>query len=703
MYIINGTAGDDSLLGTEYADSISGLDGNDYLTGEDGGDILQGGAGSDQLYGGAGNDTLDGGGGTGNTLDGGAGSDTYIVSSNGGQSFIYNFDHQAGDVDTVFFTDTDLTSLHCTYINGAMVLTWGNGNQLNLYGQPFMGESALHFRIRPDAGASAYADYTPAQFLEQILIHVDSSDPSPTFSHYAEQVQGTAGDDILNLSGGNDTVSGGGGNDALGGDEGDDVLDGGSGQNVLSGGAGNDLYIVRSDGRQDLIYNYDTMPGDADTVLFTDVDLQSLHCRVVQGDMVLSWGNGNQLTLSGQLSSPDTAVHFRIKPHAGAADYLDYTPAQFIEQVLMHLDDAGYVGSSLSEQVQASASDDILRMDGGNDMAAGGSGNDDINGGDGNDSLNGEAGDDMLYGDAGNDTLDGGSGSNWLEGGQGDDVFMVHSDGRQDWIYANNKGAGDTDTVCFSDVALADMQMSLEDGALLLSWAGGNAVRMEQFGSAPAIDTFSLKLAAADAGPTSLSFEQLLAHKALHLADGGISQVFTAYGERVVGGNGDDVLMLLDGDNWADGADGNDNLFSGSGADELYGGSGNDVLDSGDGTDLLDGGAGDDILAGKNGNDVLRGGKGYDYLWLGDGDDTVLVAAGDGYDQLHGDGGGEDTLVFEALLRSSVTASRVGDDLQLFYGEGDEIYIMGQFDPAGAIEQFRFADGSYSAAELIGV
>ncbi len=72
---INGTAGDDELLGTPGADVINGRAGDDTLTGRAGDDTLNGGAGDDQLDGGAGSDVLNGGRGD-DILNGGAGSDT---------------------------------------------------------------------------------------------------------------------------------------------------------------------------------------------------------------------------------------------------------------------------------------------------------------------------------------------------------------------------------------------------------------------------------------------------------------------------------------------------------------------------------------------------------------------------------------------------------------------------------------------------
>ena len=60
---VNGTAGNDNLIGTANPDSISGLAGNDTLNGGANDDSLLGGDGNDVLIGGTGSDTLIGGNG----------------------------------------------------------------------------------------------------------------------------------------------------------------------------------------------------------------------------------------------------------------------------------------------------------------------------------------------------------------------------------------------------------------------------------------------------------------------------------------------------------------------------------------------------------------------------------------------------------------------------------------------------------------
>ena len=71
------------------------------------------------------------------------------------------------------------------------------------------------------------------------------------------------------------------------------------------------------------------------------------------------------------------------------------------------------------------------------------------------------------------------------------------------------------------------------------------------------------------------------------------------------GGEGNDVLMGMGGDDHLSGGAGNDVLFGGAGNDTLLGGHGNDVLLGGSGNDTLTGGAGNDILIGGSGVDTF--------------------------------------------------------------------------------------------------
>jgi Ca2+-binding RTX toxin-like protein len=71
---LNGTPGNDSLIGLGGSDVISGSQGDDTLNGGAGNDNLRGGSGNDRLIDRSGNNTLTGGNGD-DSLRGGSGAD----------------------------------------------------------------------------------------------------------------------------------------------------------------------------------------------------------------------------------------------------------------------------------------------------------------------------------------------------------------------------------------------------------------------------------------------------------------------------------------------------------------------------------------------------------------------------------------------------------------------------------------------------
>jgi Ca2+-binding RTX toxin-like protein len=84
--MIDGGAGNDTIVGGELDDTIHGGAGNDSIMGMGGADHLFGDAGNDQLIGGADDDTLDGGDGA-DLLAGEVGNDSLI--GHGGSDSIY--------------------------------------------------------------------------------------------------------------------------------------------------------------------------------------------------------------------------------------------------------------------------------------------------------------------------------------------------------------------------------------------------------------------------------------------------------------------------------------------------------------------------------------------------------------------------------------------------------------------------------------
>jgi len=112
--------------------------------------------------------------------------------------------------------------------------------------------------------------------------------------------------------------------------------------------------------------------------------------------------------------------------------------------------------------------------------------------------------------------------------------------------------------------------------------------------------------------------------------------------DRINAGAGDDYVDGGADDDEIDGGDGDDTLYGGSGKDTIAGGDGDDFIDGGSGDDEIDGGDGDDYVEGGSGKDTISGGLGNDYLSGGSGDD--ILDGGDGADTLVG-GSGNDTYV----------------------------------------------------------
>jgi Ca2+-binding RTX toxin-like protein len=103
---LQGTAGDDTLIGSAAGNELRGNDGNDTIDGGGGGDDIQGGSGNDTLTGGAGQDAL----------SGERGDDT-LNSSDAGP----DLDQCGIGTDTVSGDALDLVFADCETVNGATI------------------------------------------------------------------------------------------------------------------------------------------------------------------------------------------------------------------------------------------------------------------------------------------------------------------------------------------------------------------------------------------------------------------------------------------------------------------------------------------------------------------------------------------------------------------------------------------------------
>ena len=285
MADIDGTTGDDSLLGTEENDTIRGLAGNDFILGVGGSDLLDGGDGDDQLAGGGGGDVLLGGNGNdslaGDSNFEAAGVDT-LTGGAGNDGFKWD---PFGETSTPLLTDivTDFQgagnavgdTLELVFLSSAMRFNFGGframpalggsigtgGDHLAAIFYAFSGGNTFVLADTNDNGAYDSDDFTVRLNAQHALVQSDfGSTPLVTAgTNGPDTINGTQGNDTILALGGNDTVNGRGGNDVIEGgngndtlngndgvdriqgDDGNDVINGGAGRDVLTAGAGNDI------------------------------------------------------------------------------------------------------------------------------------------------------------------------------------------------------------------------------------------------------------------------------------------------------------------------------------------------------------------------------------------------------------------------------------------------------------------------------
>jgi hypothetical protein len=207
---IEGTGGDDELIGTSGDDVICGFDGHDTIEGRGGDDILIGGpgddllagnAGNDELYGHAGKDTLLGGPGN-DLLGGGGGAD--LLRGGSGHDELHG--GSSGDVLIGQDGDDEL---------------WGGFGADSLEGRD--GNDTLR-------GGSG-RDHLSGNHGDDRLLGQAGDDT----------IFGGPGSDVLAGGGGTDSLSGGDSDDELHGEDGPDHLVGGDGDDSMWGGPGDDL------------------------------------------------------------------------------------------------------------------------------------------------------------------------------------------------------------------------------------------------------------------------------------------------------------------------------------------------------------------------------------------------------------------------------------------------------------------------------
>lgn len=234
--------------------------GADTMTGSQFTDILSGYAGDDSLVGGADNDTLDGGAG-GDTVMGGTGDD--VIRDSGGSNYL-----RGNEGNDSLIGGTGFDDIHGN--QGNDTVSGGDGDDWVVGGQ----DNDLQF------GGNGF-----------------------------DLVYGNLGTDTVNGGAGNDWVRGGQQNDSLNGDAGDDFMSGDRDNDTLTGGTGADTFNMFVGGGLDKITDFSVISGDR---IRWEGGVPTYTVAQVGGDAVISYGAGDQITLTGVQASSLAGVGWFI-------------------------------------------------------------------------------------------------------------------------------------------------------------------------------------------------------------------------------------------------------------------------------------------------------------------------------------------------------------------------------------------------------
>jgi Ca2+-binding RTX toxin-like protein len=687
----NGTIFGDIYLG-ETADRYSGtgrMAGVVYLGG--GADVATGGAFSDYFAGEAGDDILNGGGGD-DILVGGTGRDIL----QGGSGF-------------------DLASYELATIGQYVV--FGDGGS-------WRGEAI---------GDQLFS-------IEGLI--------------------GSNFNDVLAVDNGDNYLSGLAGADQLFGLDGNDVLVGGAGADVLFGGAGFDtasyenatagVYVVFGDGggwngdaAGDVLVSIEDLTGSRFNDVLAIDDATNVLDGLAGDDILLGLG-GDDVIFGGAGSD--------LLEGGKGADYLDgedgddtASYARSSGGIYLAIGDTGNWSGDATrdvlvniENVIGTRFNDVLSMDGANNVLTGGSGDDQLYGQGGDDKLYGGVGQDFINGGAGIDTasyatsasgvyLFLGDGGNWTGEAYGDVLLSIE----------NIEGSS------FNDI------LGLDGGDNRLTGGGGNDMLFGLGGNDVLDGGAGRDQLLGGSGTDIITYASAATGIYLFVGDLGnatgeaAGDAFDSI-ENVTGSRFNDIIGWDNLANTLDGADGDDLLYGQGGDDILIGSGGNDILVGGAGADRLIGGAGRDLasyatstvgiylyvgdfgstngdaigdiytsiegVVGTNFNDTIGWSNGADWLDGGAGNDTLyglvggdILIGGAGNDVMTGGSGSDDFRYFgRGFGNDVITDFKIGEDIIDMRGSGIS-FVDGYFIEADGLRLTFGVGASVDSIKLLGV
>jgi Ca2+-binding RTX toxin-like protein len=419
--------------------TINGTSGDDILIGGAGDDTFNGGAGSDTLIGWAGDDTFNIASKSGNYTDditGGSGTNVLNISyvSNGLSDFVTRSIPTSDDSSMSFIDANGGT------INFKDILSWTGEMKWDGYitanSKTYRFVSDNRYDLSPFSGAygSVYAFVyeSPSNTVEIVLPDTGKWLPQYRMSSY----KGFEFD-------GQETFT-------IFGSSGNDVIFGGYKVDTITGGAGND-FICGGDGADSID------AGDGDDVIYSSV-------ASLSEDSIINGGSGSNTLVFATPGESGCWTNESINSSVTFNLASDLSNASNFNNLGAGNNNDNLTGDDNANVIIGAGGDDTLNGGGGNDIIYGDDHLSDSSGTtygirsygitDGDDTISGGAGDDTIYGDGGDDTLDGGAGADAYTGGAGIDVFTIK---------ANNGGAS---------ISGADVVTDFDDGTDLIGMSG---------------------------------------------------------------------------------------------------------------------------------------------------------------------------------------------------------------------------------------
>ena len=442
-------------FGTVSDETVNGTESSDIIWADAGSDTVNAGSGNDIIFGGEGDDTL----------NGGSGNDIYYIGKDHGNDIIRDADGNTKIVftDGASFDDYDIS------IDSRFGFIFTNKETGETISTPDLIRDPLKYNIVFEGSVpedNAFQNEKAVNGTEGDdyievgdgfnIFYGGDGDDTLNGGKDMDFMYGGNGDDLLSGrngvnvlfgEGGNDTIydgdhgsylDGGDGNDKLYGGGGADVLDGGAGNDYLQGDHGNDTYIYGKGYDKDVI----NASSDNNTVIIKGYTSSNMKlARNIHNDLIIRFNNNDWLTIDHFFDyNSNRDFNFVFEAEGKSFGQYEITQGRTITfDPVVDTNDSNWLGLYV----------------------------------DGNVEYHGLGGNDGIGAGNGNDILDGGSGNDTLMGGNGTDTYIFAKGYDHDTI---NEWSNEKSIIKFFDITSDEVEFTNNGGNLDITVKGTDDV-----------------------------------------------------------------------------------------------------------------------------------------------------------------------------------------------------------------------------------